>query len=602
MAKVPTGATEDATPSDEGGGYDYQFVNTPSDMLVCKICHFPSREPYLSGCCGHTFCKSCLEGKNRATATSISHACPVCHSCSEKFATMPNKQVDRAVRSLHVFCTNKEKGCEWQGEVNNIINHLQSSNGCIFEKVACSNDCGTFLQRQYLTSHIENECACRKVDCQYCHIAGEHQFIEGEHKEQCPRFSVPCPNKCEIHEIPREDIDKHREVCPLEEVACPNECGITMQQQYLTSHVEEECVCRKIACQYCHITEEYQFIEDEHKEQCPKVPIPCPNKCEVGSVLRGDVEEHMKMCPLELIQCEYHVVGCEERIVRKDQTKHNKEKIEEHLAFAMHKLTDMQSNVAIVELNSSQELAAAKQQLMQELATNERKHEESLLQIKKSSALVSYGWGIFCMVIIAIVLAVLAKFYDQKLLQLENDLATTTTDLRGFLAASEDHMYWLQTLFSKASKLSFGDQVVPVIVKISEYSKKYKDNSDWLSTPFYTHNKGYKMCLNVNAAGGLSVQLYLMKGPYDNQLKWPLKGQCEVKLLNQISDDEHHSRSTAYDMDVSKKVTKRERSEYYMWYDPNFITDKSIRIITATRQYLKNDMIFLQVDCKLHAH
>ena len=31
-----------------------------------------------------------------------------------------------------------------------------------------------------------------------------------------------------------------------------------------------------------------------------------------GSVPRDDVEEHMTMCPLELIQCEYHVVGCEE--------------------------------------------------------------------------------------------------------------------------------------------------------------------------------------------------------------------------------------------------------------------------------------------------
>ena len=44
------------------------------------------------------------------------------------------------------------------------------------------------IERQYLTSssHVETECPRRKVNCQYCHDTGEHQFIEGQHKEECP--------------------------------------------------------------------------------------------------------------------------------------------------------------------------------------------------------------------------------------------------------------------------------------------------------------------------------------------------------------------------------------------------------------------------------
>ena len=150
----------------------------PLDMFVCEICQYPSREPHLSGCCGRTFCKSCLEAAKRAT--NISQACPICHS--EEFITLHNKQVDRAIRSLHLFFTNKDKGFEWQNEVNDIINHLGNSDSCQFEEVTCSNDCGKCLQRQYLAGHVEDECLRRKVDCQYCHIAGEHQFIEDGHK------------------------------------------------------------------------------------------------------------------------------------------------------------------------------------------------------------------------------------------------------------------------------------------------------------------------------------------------------------------------------------------------------------------------------------
>ncbi|XP_065887836.1 TNF receptor-associated factor 4-like [Dysidea avara] len=319
------------------GGYEYQLVDTPLDTLVCKICQSPSREPYLSLCCGHTFCKSCLDGAKKVTATT--DACPICRN--EEFVTVPNKQVDRAVKDLQVFCTNKEKGCEWQGELNGIIDHLEKSNGCLFEEVMCSNDCGIKLQRQYLSSHIEDECVRRKVECQYCHDGIEKQYIEGKHKEQCPKYPLNCPNQCVARNIPREDINKHREVCPLEEVAC-SDCKITLQRKHLANHAKTECPHRKVDCQYCHITEEHQFIEGEHKEQCPKFPLPCPNKCEVGTVLREEVEEHVKVCPLEIVPCQYHAVGCEERMPRKDQNKHNKDKMEEHLSFTAHQFTNVQ--------------------------------------------------------------------------------------------------------------------------------------------------------------------------------------------------------------------------------------------------------------------
>ena len=202
-------------------GYDYDLIDPLSDRLVCKICHFPSRNPYLSVCCGHLFCKSCLYNIRKAPA--ITNACPVCRD--EEFVIFPNQAVDREIKCLRIHCTNKMMGCEWEGELNDINNHLGNSDGCQFEEVKCSNECGKVIQRQYLTSHVETECQRRKVNCQYCYDTGENRFIEGQHKEECPKLPLPCPNNCEVGTIPREDMGKHKEVCQLEVIDCSNDCG-----------------------------------------------------------------------------------------------------------------------------------------------------------------------------------------------------------------------------------------------------------------------------------------------------------------------------------------------------------------------------------------
>ena len=164
-----------ATPT-EYGGYEYKFVNPPPDRCICNICYLPSRDAYMTGqCCeGQTICKSCLDQWQKTTGNM---KCPVCRE--EKGGFHPNYPIAREVKSLHIYCTNKEKGCEWQDELNDINNHLGSSDGCQFEEVKCSNECGKMIHRQYLTSHAETECPRRKITCQYCHDTGEHQFIEG---------------------------------------------------------------------------------------------------------------------------------------------------------------------------------------------------------------------------------------------------------------------------------------------------------------------------------------------------------------------------------------------------------------------------------------
>ncbi|XP_065915323.1 TNF receptor-associated factor 3-like [Dysidea avara] len=687
------------------GGYEYQFVTTPPDWLMCRICHFPSREPYLSECCGHTFCESCLEGvKEAATGTDC---CPMCRH--KQFVTIANKQADRLVKTLLVFCTNKEKGCRWQGELNDIIGHLRNSNGCLFEDLKCSNNCGITLHRQNLTNHVKSECPRRKVVCQYCRITGEHHFVSSEHKDQCPMFPIQCPNNCKAHNILRKDFNEHRKVCPLEEVTCPNNCGVTIQQQNLLDHVKQDCPQRRVTCQYCSIMAEHQFIQCDHKSQCPKLPVNCPNECDVGSVLREDLEEHMKICILEEVQCEYHVVGCKDRVARKDQKKHNEGKTAEHLSLTTHQIICTQEYLAsnqVDAVNSRAELAAKVGHELastkQELSTGQhnavKKIDKLFLRLQQTERdfatkeeLIALQHEVrqckqFLTQIFAKIeqvsneseeqlagtenvltlklqqtdyeLALVRQELDttkESLIDAQNnlaimqeslssakrELANTKTLLRATQQESQrtrDEFVqrlniesnlnqkiteiesklqqqdrtrqnecmlfnrWYKAIYTTATKLSSGDQAVPVVVCMSDYAHKKRNKISWFSDSFYTHHKGYRLCINVSfAEPHMLVGLVVMKGPHDDKLKWPLNGQCEVKLLNQISNNENYSVTGHYFESGHKRVTAGERSGHYMWSSANFIDEEDLHKIALTCQFLKDDSIFLHVTYKQHS-
>jgi len=622
------------------GGYDYEFVDTPHDRYLCKICIHPCRDPHLSTCCGHNFCKSCLNDVKRTT-----RACPCCRD--KQFFTVINKQADREIREFCVVCTNKGRGCEWKGELNDIRNHLENSDGCQFEDVTCSNKCGILLQRQCLTGHVETECLFRKVDCWYCHITGEFKFIDGKHKDQCPKFPVPCPNKCEIGSILRADQEVHRKECPLEIVQCSNLCGETLERQSLathvkrkcprrkvdcqychiigeqqfivdkhkehcpkfpvtcpnkcgaenilrenmnahrkecaledvpcsnicgeiikrknlTSHMELECPCRKVDCQYCHITEEHQFIETEHKELCPKFPLSCPNKCKIESIPRQDMEVHRKECPLEIVQCEYYNAGCEEVIMRKDLVNHNEKNIKQHLSLTNSKLSNTIQQMA----DTQEELSSIKDQL----SGTKAQLDDTLKQIKRLMILMNQ---------------------------------TATTSKRPFYTTDVNLRACWSVLLATTAITTSDDHICPIILKFPEFSEKMKNEASMFTKSFYSHDRGYNMCLRIDPAGNndgkgthLSVYMYLMKGCYDDELTWPLRGTFEFKLLNQISDHGHHVQTLTYDEgdsdNVTNQVTEGKMAKSGLGY-PTFISNENLHRVTGMCQYLKDDCIFLQV-------
>ena len=77
---------------------------------------------------------------------------------------------------------------------------------------------------------------------------------------------------------------------------------------------------------------------------------------------------------------------------------------------------------------------------------------------------------------------------------------------------------------------------VPVCVTIHNFSKLRAECSQWESPPFYTRPQGYKMMLEVYPGGydqhkGVAVFPYLLKGEYDDMLKFPVSMRIIVNLV-----------------------------------------------------------------------
>ena len=75
--------------------------------------------------------------------------------------------------------------------------------------------------------------------------------------------------------------------------------------------------------------------------------------------------------------------------------------------------------------------------------------------------------------------------------------------------------------------------------------------------PFYTHSHGYKFCVNVYPQGnedgkGTHVSVYgcLMKGQFDDHLKWPFRGEITIQIVNQVGDHDHVEKTFPYNDDT----------------------------------------------------
>ena len=143
------------------GGYYHRLFVTPLQELqefICPICQDVIHEASLIEDCGHHFCSDCL-----ARSLQKKKECPICRTTEIKCA--PNKQLDRKINQFRVRCpnyvdneeeANHERGCKWEGELSDLMNHLDRD--CPNKEVLCpfkDAGCTKKIVRKDMDNHMK---------------------------------------------------------------------------------------------------------------------------------------------------------------------------------------------------------------------------------------------------------------------------------------------------------------------------------------------------------------------------------------------------------------------------------------------------------------
>ena len=143
--------------------------------------------------------------------------------------------------------------------------------------------------------------------------------------------------------------------------------------------------------------------------------------------------------------------------------------------------------------------------------------------------------------------------------------------------------------------------VPPYYFTLTNYALHKRGTTQWMCPPFYTHLGGYKMAIEISANGEgygksshVSVYIRIMRGEYDDQIKWPLRASVTLQLISQQRNDAHYEMTTPYY--EWAQVTDGVVGAGWGW--DKFIAHTDVEFNPARgTAYLRNDRLNFRVIC-----
>ena len=138
-----------------------------------------------------------------------------------------------------------------------------------------------------------------------------------------------------------------------------------------------------------------------------------------------------------------------------------------------------------------------------------------------------------------------------------------------------------------------------------KFRVKYTEE-EVFSPAFYTHTHGYRMCVRVYPNGygdgkgtHVSIFVFMMRGPFDDNLKWPFRGEITIQIVNQAGDHDHVKQIIHYNDetldDYTSRVIGSERATN-AWGFHQVLAHSRLGYNAARKtQYLKNNHLIVRV-------
>ena len=194
-------------------GYECEFVDQVLEDYFCKQCKHVAREPNITSCCTEVLCKACFD-----VIIEDKQPCPSCES-TDISSLGPHKKYQPKILALKVYCSLKDRGCEWIGQLQHLDAHLDLTTGdCVYVDVDCPSKCNQKVQKRNVDTHLANHCRNRDYICPHCSFKATFREVS-EHFEVCRYYPLVCPNRCGAS-FERDDLEYHLSICGSQKIQC----------------------------------------------------------------------------------------------------------------------------------------------------------------------------------------------------------------------------------------------------------------------------------------------------------------------------------------------------------------------------------------------
>ena len=583
-------------------GYQCEFIDSVSDDFYCKKCNLVARRLTVTNCCGESFCHACI-----ADTQEQGKPCPECEKTDFTFFELVKNQ--KRIDCLQVYCNLKERGCGWSGTLEQLDTHLDTDqDNCQYVDTKCPLNCHITIPKNKVEQHVAQHCAKRPYVCQHCNFKATYKEVVDKHLPECKYVPLQCPNLCGVT-FERDFMEDHMKMCRLQEVGCEFS-GVGCDGRFRREDQEEHT--RQNSQKHLTLTASLAVDTKEQLQQ--KLPEQDKKHKEEEEKLKQKIEEQEKKLKDEekkrqrqedklgeqekkLGEQKKRLNGQEKKLEEEEKKRQQQERKlgeQERKLGEQEKKQDEQKKKLVQQEKKLEEEEKKRQQQQRKLGEQEKRLDDQNKKLKEQ---------------------------EKKLIDQENERKKEELKLKQKIEELntvqqqklDEHKQLLEQQFNSKlltlelmlkevvdksvqneGKLSMIPSMIYLnrrfVMKNFSREKAKDEESDWKSPAMYTHVCGYKFCIGVDANGWRSgrgnsiwMDLYLMSGEYDNQLKWPAKAKFTVELINQTGGENvRHSKTWDW-----KKPTEKYKRVYFIY--PYFLEHSKLN------SFLKNDTLYFYV-------